>query len=262
MATSFGGDTMSPALIGVIVFASTLAGALFGMWLRKKLPEHHVAAESRDAVKLCVGLIATMTALVLGLVTASAKSHFDVVSAAVNQSAVDILTLDRLLARYGPEARNVRVALKNAVALRTEMIWPADSSRRPELDPMKVQSEIEAIPDLIRGLTPGDEVHSSLRSRAADLSEALLQTRWMASAEVESSIPLMFIGTLVCWLTITFTIFGLMAPGNATVRTVFFVCALSIGSAIFLILEMDSPFHGVMRVHGGPMRYALTHLNQ
>jgi hypothetical protein len=253
---------MSPALIGVIVFVSTLVGALFGMWLRKKLPEHHIAAESRDAVKLCVGLIATMTALVLGLVTASAKSHFDSVSAAVDHTAVDILTLDRLLARYGPETREVRVALKNAVALRAEMIWPKDSSRKAELDPLPARLEVEVIPDRIRGLTARDEKQNYLRSRAVDLSEAVLQTRWLASAEVESSIPLPFVATLLCWLTITFTIFGMLSPGNATVRTVFLVCALSVGSAVFLILEMDDPFHGLMRVRGGPIHFALAHLNQ
>jgi hypothetical protein len=72
----------------------------------------------------------------------------------------------------------------------------------------------------------------------------------------------MFLATLVCWLTITFTIFGLLSPENATVRTVFFVCALSVGGAVFLILEMDGPFHGLMRVRGGPIHYALAHMNQ
>lgn len=253
---------MNPALIGMIVFAFTITASLVGMRLRKVLPEHHVNTESRDAVKLCVGLIATMTALVLGLVTASAKSHFDSVNAAVGHAAVEILTLDRLLARYGPETREIRAALKDAVALRIDMIWPQDSSRKADLDPIRVRLGIEAIPDRIRGLTPADEKQKSVQARAADLSEGLLQMRWLASAEVESSIPVAFLATLVCWLTITFGIFGLLAPGNATVRTVFFVCALSVGSAVFLILELDSPFDGLTRVHGAPMRYALAHLNQ
>ncbi len=232
------------------------------MRFRKKLPDTHVATESRDAVKLCVGLIATMTALVLGLVTASAKSHFDSVTAAVNHTAVDILTLDRLLARYGPETLEIRLALKEAISLRAGMIWPQDATRKADLDPSRARAELEAIPQKIRALPAADENQTYLRSRAADLCEALLQTRWLASAEVESSIPLLFVATLLCWLTITFTIFGLLSPGNATVRTVFLVCALSVGSAVFLILEMDSPFHGVMKVRGGPIHFALAHMNQ
>ncbi|HQR65836.1 MAG TPA: DUF4239 domain-containing protein, partial [Thermoanaerobaculia bacterium] len=221
-----------------------------------------VGSESRDAVKLCIGLVATMTALVLGLVTASAKSHFDSVSATVRHTAQDLLTLDRLLARYGPETAGIRGVLKSAVAVRTEAIWPQDGSRQAVLDAPAASTELEAIPDMIRRLAPADERQRDLKKRAEDLGEKLLQLRWLASGEVESSIPVVFIGTLVCWLTITFTVFGLVAPGNRTVRAVFLVSALSVGSAVFLILEMDTPFHGLMKVHVGPMRYALSHLNQ
>ncbi len=253
---------MNPALIGLIVFACTLTGAFAGMWLHKRLPEHHVSSESRDAVKLCVGMIATMSALVLGLVTASAKSHYDAVSAAVSNTAIDVLTLDRLLARYGPDTREIRTDLKRAVAIRVDRLWPQDRSGAADLDPSRPAPDLEAIPDRIRGLTPRGEIQQSLQSRAVDLCEATLRTRWMSSSEVESSVPLPFVAILLFWLTITFSIFGVLAPGNATVRTVFLVCALSVGIAVFLILELDDPFHGTMKVGAGPMRYAVAHLNQ
>jgi len=253
---------VNPALIGFIVFACTLAGAFAGTWLHKRLPEHHFNSESKDSVKLCVGLIATMTALVLGLVTADAKNHFDSVNAAVNHTAVDVLTLDRLLARYGPETREIRATLQRAVALRIDLIWPQGRSRQAELDPSKTSHDIEAVPDRIRALKPHDEVQESLKGRAAELSESLLQTRWLSASEVEPSVQMTFVVILLFWLSITFTIFGLLAPGNATVRTVFFVCAVSVGSAMFLVLELDGPFHGLIRVSAAPMRFALAHLNQ
>ena len=77
---------MDATVVGIIVFTCTFVGALFGMWLRTALPEHWLDAESRDTVKVGVGLIATMTALVLGLVTASTKSSFDAVDTAVKQT--------------------------------------------------------------------------------------------------------------------------------------------------------------------------------
>jgi hypothetical protein len=252
---------VNPALIGVIVFAFTITASLVGMRLRKVLPEHHVNTESRDAVKLCVGLIATMTALVLGLVTASAKSHFDSVNAAVNHTAVEVLTLDRLLERYGPETREIRADLQRAVQRRVDSLWPQNRIRPGELDPVRSAPEFEVLPDRIRRLAPRDENQQSLRSRAADLCEGLLEVRWLASADVESSVPLPFVVILLFWLTITFAIFGLLSPANATIRTVFVVCALSVGSAVFLILELDGPFHGLLRVPAGPMRFALAHLN-
>ena len=253
---------MDPTLVGMIVFACTLGGALIGNWLRTTLPEHHLNDESRDTVKLGIGLIATMTALVLGLVTASAKSSFDAVDTAVKHTAMDILTLDRLLARYGPETGEIRGALQHAVGSRIDMIWPQSSSRPAHLEPSVAASEVEGLADAIRGLTPRDDSQRSLQSRALDLAEALLQARWLFFAGSGTSVPLPFLVVLLFWLTITFASFGLFAPRNATVLAVLFVCALSVGSAVFLILEMDGPFDGLLKVSADPLRYAHAHLNQ
>ena len=255
---------MNPTVVAVIVFGCTFGGALLGMWLRNVLPEHHLSAESRDTVKVGVGLIATMTALVLGLVTASAKSSFDAVDTAVKQTAVEILTLDRLLARYGPEASEARRGLQHAIRARIDMLWPPDSSKPAELDPIRAGggSAAEGLAEAIRSLRPRDDSQRALQSRALDLSEALLQARWLGLAGTESSIPMPFLVILLFWLTLTFSSFGLFAPRNATVVATLFVCALSVGSAVFLVLEMDVPFGGLLRVSADPLRNALERLNQ
>jgi hypothetical protein len=121
---------------------------------------------------------------------------------------------------------------------------------------------MEGVADGIRGLTPRDDSKRSLQSRALALAEALLQARWLVFAGIGTSIPLPFFLVLLFWLTITFASFGLFAPRNATVLAVFFVCALSVGGAVFLILEMDGPFDGVVKVSADPLRYAYAHLNQ
>jgi len=253
---------MNPTIVGLIVFTCTFAGALLGMWLRTVLPEHHFNAESRDTVKVGVGLIATMTALVLGLVTASAKSSFDNVNTAVKQTAVDILTLDRILARYGPETREIRGTLQQVVANRTDMIWPQGSSQLAQLDPLGVAATVEGLGDQIRALTPRDDSQRSLQSRAQDLFEALLRARWIMFGGGGTSVPLPFLVVLLFWLTLTFASFGLFAPRNAMVIGVLFVCALSVGGAVFLIAEMDGPFDGLLKASAEPMHYALAHLNQ
>jgi hypothetical protein len=168
-----GGSIVNAAVVGVVVFACTFVGALLGMWLRTVLPADQLDAESRDTVKVGIGLIATMTALVLGLVTASAKSAFDAVDTTVKHSATQVLTLDRVLARYGPEAGEIRKALQRAVGARIDMIWPRDSSKPATLDPMR--SEAEVLADAIRALKPHDEGQRALQARALDLVEALLQ---------------------------------------------------------------------------------------
>jgi len=252
---------MNPALAGIIVFTCTFGGALLGMWLRTVLPKHYFDAESRDTVKVGIGLIATMTALVLGLVTASAKSSFDDVNTALKQSATQVLALDRALARYGSETGEIRKGLQRAVGARIDAIWPQDSSKPASLDPMSA-SGVEGLADAIRGLKPHDDSQRALQSQALDIAEGLLKTRWITLAGIENSIPLPFLLVLLLWLTFIFASFGLFAPRNAMVIMVLFVCALSVGSALFLVLEMDSPFHGVLKVSAEPLRYALAHLNQ
>jgi hypothetical protein len=255
---------MNPTVIGVIVFACSFGGALLGMWSRTALPAHHLDAESRDTVKVGIGLIATMTALVLGLVTASAKSSFDAVDSAVKQSAIEVLVLDRVLARYGPETGEIRKGLQHAIEARIDMIWPQGSSKPANLDPVRsgAASKAEGLADAIRGLQPRDDAQRGLQSRALDLTEALLQARWLVLAGAETSVPLPFLLILLFWLTITFSSYGLFAPRNGTVLAVLFVCAVSVGSAVFLVLEMDAPFDGLLRVSAAPFRYAHDHLNQ
>jgi hypothetical protein len=234
------------------------------MGLRTILPDHHLDAESRDVVKVGVGLIATMTALVLGLVLASAKRSFDAVDASVRTAAVELLTLDRVLARYGAETGPIRQSLQRAVGARMDMIWPQGAAKPATLDPMRSRFGVEAerLPDAIRALTPRDDAQRALQARALDLAETLLRARWLVFAGTETAVPVPFLVVLVFWLTITFTSFGLFAPRHATVLVVLFVCALSVGSALFLILEMESPFAGSVQVSGAPFRYAYAHLNQ
>jgi hypothetical protein len=253
---------MNATIDGLIVFTCTFAAALLGMWLRTTLPEHQLDAESRDTVKVGIGLIATMTALVLGLITASAKSSFDTVDTGVKQAAIQLLTLDRVLASYGSETGEIRKGLQHMVGVRIDMIWPQGSSKPADLDPMRTGARVEGLADAVRGLKPRDDTQRVLRSRALDLAEALLQARWLVIAGSGASVPGPFLVVLLFWLSITFASFGLFAPRKTLVVTVLFVCALSVGSAVFLVLEMDGPFEGLLKVSPDPLRYAYDHLNR
>lgn len=252
---------MDASVVGGVVFACAFLGALLGMFLRNVLPERYFDAESRDTVKVGIGLIATMTALVLGLVTASAKGAFDEASTSIRQSATEILALDRALARYGPETAEIRQGMRREVGGRIEMIWPRDSSEPVSLDPTRL-SAVEALADAIRSLTPRDETQRALQARAMDISEDLLQNRWLLVAGPGESVPVPFLAVLVSWLTLTFVSFGLFAPRNGMVVTVLLVCALSVGSAVFLVLEMDGPFEGLLKVSADPLRSAHARLAQ
>lgn len=250
---------MHSALVGTIAFACTFAGALLGMWLRTAVPQHHMDDDARDTIRAGVGLIAGMTALVLGLITASAKSTYDTVETAVHATAVDILTLDRLLARFGPEAGPVRASLKTLVAQRVDTIWPTDEARRAQVEPQFGAGE--ALIERIGSLRSHTASQDAIRPRLQDIAESLLKVRWMVASEGRS-IPLPFLVILLLWLALTFASFGMFAPRNGTVVAVLFLCSLSIGCALFLVLELDTPFDGWLKVSDAPMRYALAHLGQ
>jgi hypothetical protein len=253
-----------PIIVLMIVFTFSFGGAVLGMWLQKILPEHHLDDDSKETVKLGIGLIATMTVLVLSLITASAKSSFDAVDSAVKNTAIDVLTLDRTLARYGPETGEIRSALKRVIGDRINMVWPQGSSKSNILDPIRSRSgsEAEELANAIRALKPHNDSQRALQSRAQNLVETLLQARWLILAGTETSVPVPFLVILVFWLTIIFASFGLFAPRNTMVLMVLFVCALSVGSAVFLIVEMETPFDGLLKISANPFHYVYAHLNQ
>lgn len=254
---------MNATLVGLVAFGCAFGGTLIGMWLRTTLPEHHLDEDSRDTIKLGIGLIATMTALVLGLVTASAKNSFDDMDKAVKDTAIKILSLDRELARYGSETGDIRMGLQKTVVSRINMLWPKDSSVPPNFEPVLGSRPIgEALADSINMLKPIDEFHRRLQLRAIDLVESVIQQRWFMMTSIENSVPLPFLVILLFWLTLTFASFGLFAPRNTTVTVILFVCSMSIGSALFLILEMDAPFEGLLRVSPDPLRLAYSLLAQ
>ena len=244
----------------LIVFACVFGGTLFGMYLSEVLPEPHLSKESVDVIKTGVGLIATMAALVLGLVTASAKSAFDAQASAIEQAATDVLALDRVLAEYGPQTKDIRDSIRHIMESRIAQVWPDDGAVS-KLDAPQMMAAVEGIQSRILALTPQGDAQTWLRSRALDLGSDVFQTRLRSMAS-SNAIQLPFLVVVVSWLTVIFWSFGLLAPRNGTVIAVLFVCALAVSASIFLILEMGSPFQGVMRVSSAPMRFALEHLGK
>src|SRR5215467_14403886 len=252
---------MNAVAVGFVLFFFCSAGFLFGMFISYRLPEHHLSNDSREIVKLGIGLIATITALVLGLVTASVKSSFDDLNLAVKRSATEILILDRTLARYGPETKGIREELRTLVNHRLQMTWP-DSSGPVTLNTIDTTRNAELLEDQVRGLSPQNDDQRWLKGKAIDLSESLLNARWVLVSSAGSSVPRPFVGILIFWLTVTFGSFGLFAPRNATVVGVLLVCAISMGCAMFLLLAMASPFDGPIKISPNPLRYAYSQIGQ
>jgi hypothetical protein len=247
-------------VVGGITFACVFGGALAALLLHSLLPEEHLSTETKDVVKLGIALIATMAALVLGLLIASAKSTYDTRRNQLLQVSADILLLDRVLANYGAETKDARAMLQRSTAAALEQFWPANSDRPATLD--RKATSIEAVFSNIQQLSPHSEAQRFLQSQALTMALDLGRTRVLLFEQLGSSIPVPFLVVLVFWLSIIFASFGLFAPRNATVIAAFFVCALSVSGAIFLILELDQSFEGLLQVSSAPLRTALDQLGQ
>ena len=256
---------MNPLVIALLVFACAFGGALLGLKLHGLVPDAHLGEATKDTVKLGFGLVATMTALILGLVTASAKDTFDELNTALKHTAAQLLSFDRVLARYGPETAPIRASLKRAVAARIEESWHArvaGASGIQRLAATAHATDVELLATQINLLSPTTAEQKWLQARAVAQSETLLDSRWTIFASLGTSVPVPFLAMLLFWLTVTFASFGLFAPHNSTVVSVLFVCAVSVAGAVFLILELDGPFDGLIRISDAPLGYALEHLNQ
>ena len=250
---------MNSTIIGALVFACLFGAGLLGVRVRAALPEDHLSSETKDAVKVGMGLVATMAALVLGLLVASTKSSYDAQKNEVTQMAAKTVFLDRVLANYGSESAESRDLLRRSVGSAIDHMWPdKKSSQAAQLDPSV--SSGEAFFNSIQKLSPQNDVQRSLKSQAAQIATDLGQMRWLLFEQTETSISVAMLIVLISWLAIIFMSAGLFAPANATVIIALMLAALSVAGAIFLILELDMPFDGVIQISKKPMYNALVHL--
>ena len=205
---------MSSLSIALIVFACVFGSAMLGLFLHTVLPEHHLSADSKDVVKLGIGLIATMAALVLGLLVSSAKGSFDRTNEELVQSAAKIVMLDRILAQYGPETSEVRALMKRTYTITVELLFSGDESKLAKLDTPETVKRAEGMQAKLRELSPRNDAQRSLQSQAIEISNELSSTRWLVLLQKDSSISTPFLVVLVLWLSVIFASFGLFAPAT------------------------------------------------
>lgn len=253
---------MSSLEIAATVFGGVLACTLGAMALARRLPAVHLAGESRDVVKLGLGVIGTLTALVLGLLVAATKGTYDGQSATVKEVAAQLAVLDRILARYGPEAADARGRLRALAEAVRAQLWPDDAAGPVDFSGGPSRAAGEAFFDAVAALDPKTDAQRLLKARAQDTTVGLGQLRQRLVVAGERSIPTPLLVVLGVWQATLFAGFGLLAPRNATALAVLGVCLASVAGALFLVLELDRPFDGIVRVSDAPLRAVIAHLGE
>lgn len=248
--------------MALLILLVAALGMVTAMLASRVVPQAHLGSDGRDVIKLGLALVATLVALVLGLMIATAKSGFDAQGTSVRQLAANLILLDRVLAEYGPEAAPPRELLKiGAVKLR-QRLWPDDGGAPPSLEPDEARKEMHAFSLQLMALAPSDDSGRFLKARAMQLTTDLGASRFQLFVQGSSRLPGAFTVILAAWLFILFAGYGLIAPRNGTVVAALSACSLSVAAALFLIIEFTDPFDGAVRVSGQPITQAIIQMGQ
>ncbi len=232
---------------GLISFAAIFGGALIGLFVRRRLPGHHLSSETQSVVTVSVAVIGTLAALVLGLMISAANSSFSKRSDEVRELSLQVIRVERNLRRYGPEGDDARAKMRAWASIKLEQLSPVKGQAPPS--PQKGIETLESVPT--------DERQKYLRTLCLTLSSNLIYERWSLEQHAGHSIPVPFLVLLIFWLAIVFASFGLFAPANATTIVALFLCSVAVSGGIYLIEELDNPHSGLIQVPFGSMRKAL-----
>jgi hypothetical protein len=249
---------MSAVLLALTIFVTTTGAALVGLILHVKLPDDHLDAGSKDVVKLVIGLVATMAALVLGLLIASAQSNYSAQNGNVQQLAADIGQLDHILALYGQEADEARGLLRQAISAAHDRIWSNDRVQAAQLNPAGILSQADRFFFALEDLTPKTEAQQFAKSQALQVTATIGLTRALMFQQAGNAVSWPFLLALAFWLGVLFLGFGLLARFQTTVAAALLIGSLSVSVAIFLILELGSPYSGLIQLSDAPLRMVLA----
>ena len=253
---------MNSALIGLATLACISAGFAVGLYFRFRLPEHHVSGESRDTIKQVIGVIGTVTGMCLGLLVASAKSSYDVKVDALNRMAANIIILDRGLAKYGAEASELRSGLRAVIERQRHVLWDEGGLQAEGTRAAAASSAIESFQGALHALHPATEAQRAIHAHATAIVNQLAVARWEVYVRSGSTTPPVFLAVLVFWQAAMFAGLGLIAARNATNSAAIIVGAISLAAALVLILELDTPYSGMLRIPDTPLRLALEQLGK
>jgi hypothetical protein len=248
-------------LISLVVLITVFCSAMLGMLVSRILPQNNLTAETKSVVTVSTGVVGTLTALVLGLLVAGAASSFNTRNEEVILIAADVIRVDRLLRRYGPEAESVRDLLQRYTAMKIQDLFPEEAAKLPSSEKLRALAMLEELQDRLATLDASTPNQRWLQSQALQLVGTIMGTRWLLTEQQTTGIALPLLALVVFWLSLLFFSFGLFAPRNATAILALFLCALAVAGAIEMTQDLNVPFQGVIRISSKPMKDALDEIS-
>ena len=247
---------MSSTAAFLASFASILIGAAVGMVLRRALPADLLEGGSKEAIRLGAGFLSTLAALVIGLMIASAKNTYDNQNTNIRQLGTNAVLVDQMLTKYGAEAKAARTLLRETIPSATARIW-RESIAGNGGGSFVVSSTGERFYNAIENLKPANAEQTSLKARIIQLTTEMGRTRLLVFTQGEDAIPIPFFIVLVFWLVVIFASFSLFAEPGPIVVASTLLFAISVSSALFLIVDLSHPFDGLMQISNHHLQMVL-----
>ncbi|HEX5471238.1 MAG TPA: hypothetical protein VFW73_05100 [Lacipirellulaceae bacterium] len=247
-------------IVGFCVFICSLGGALLGMFVASRLPKTHLGESSKDVIKVATAVVATLAALVVGLLISAAKGSFDTKDMRLKQIAAQTVLLYQKMVEYGPETHEARAVLHGVIAHAIAAIWTGNN--HGTINPRATEQGTGTLPvqHLLLQLVPKNDAQRWLKSSALQVAGEIEAERVLALQQIGGSIQWPFLAILGFWFAIIFLSFGLFAPINSSVFVVLFACSLSVAAALYLIVQMDRPYSGFMQISSAPLQLALRQI--
>ena len=257
-------------LIFLFILCIVFCSAMLGMWVSRRLPAHHMAAEVKSTVSVSMAIVGTMTALVISFLITSANSSFKSSNDVIFKISSDISQIDGFLRRYGPETEPIRESLQRLTALVIEGLFSDKASGRHTVDSPDVVRSLGEVQDRILALKPSDDRLRWLRAESLNLAASIGSARsLMVQQEAHTNLPLTFIGAVAVWMVVIFGSFGFFAPRNVTTVVSLLLSTLAVAMAFKIILDLDHPYdHGVrlsmppIHISSEPLRHTLEKIRQ
>ena len=248
---------MSSTAVFLVSFASILIGAAIGMGLKRLLPAGVLDGGSKEAVRLGAGFLSTLSALVIGLMIASAKNSYDTQNSNIRQLGANVVLVDQMLLKYGPETKTARALLRELISTAASRIWQENAERNRHESTFVVSGTAGRFYNAVEGLTPANDEQASLKSRIVQATTEIGRTRVLVFTESDNAIPVPFFIVLTFWLVVIFASFCVFAKPSPIVIASILVFALSVSSALFLIVDLSQPFDGLMQISNHHLRMVL-----
>jgi hypothetical protein len=251
---------MSSTAAFLASFASILIGAAIGMALRRTLPADLLEGGSKEAIRLGAGFLSTLSALVIGLMIASAKNTYDTQNTNIRQLGANVVLVDQMLLKYGPETKTARTLLRELISTAASRIWLENAERNRHESTFVVSETADRFYNAVEGLTPANDEQASLKSRIVQATTEIGRTRVLVFTQSDNAIPVPFFIVLTFWLVVIFASFSVFAKPSPIVIASIVVFALSVSSALFLIVDLSQPFDGLMQISNHHLRMVLSQI--